>query len=297
MEARELQYLEIFSTMEHGSIFGMRVDRRGLAVLTLTIIILSSSLIMYTPNFEKINIVEEFMNVLESSGVSQGPEELVETKLSTVRLKVTLTDMGYPNLSNWGVSSPKPVSNAIISLSGRSALTDWMGEATVRAPQGNCTLAISRDRIGWWRTEVTLEKDMEEFEVNFILYRVAPLNITSDIKPSTDLNPVTLLFQIPDGGPYYIGMAVITYYTPSGGPEVYREDFSEAVPLRSVRNLWGSMSGVGRPFRSMVLIDYDHKGFGGEIITVKIDVKGEPVYVIPWMSYLPVENVVLERRN
>lgn len=281
----------------YGSIFGMKVDRRSFAVLALTIIILSSSLIIYTPNFEKINIVEEFTNTLESSSVFQGPEELVEPKLSTVKLKVTLTDMGYPSLSNWGGSPPKPVSNAIISLSGRYTFTDWMGEATVRAPQGNCTLAISRDRIGWWRTEVTLEKDMEDFEVNFILYRIAPFNITSDVKPSADLNTVTLLFQIPDSGSYYIGMAVITYYTPSGGPEVYREDFSEPVPLRSVRNLWGEMSSVGRPFRSMILIDYDHKGFGGETITVKIDVKGEPVYVIPWMSYLPVESVVLERRN
>ncbi|MBS7626760.1 hypothetical protein KEJ51_06975 [Candidatus Bathyarchaeota archaeon] len=275
----------------------MKVDKRGLAVLALTTIILSSSLIMYTPNFEKINIVEEFTNTLESSSAFQGPEELDESKLSTVRLKVILTDMGYPRLSNWGCLPPKPVPNAIISLSGRSAFTDWMGEAIVRAPQGNCTLAISRDRIGWWRTEVTIEKDMEEFEVNFILYRIAPLNITSDVKPSTGLNPVTLLFQIPDGGSYYIGMAVITYYTPSGEPEVYREDFSEALPLKSVRNLWGGMSSADHPFRSMVLIDYDHKGLGGETIKVKIDVKGEPVYVIPWMSYLPVESVVLERRS
>ncbi|MGQ9542769.1 MAG: hypothetical protein ACUVTM_01585 [Candidatus Bathyarchaeia archaeon] len=274
----------------------MRVDRRGLTILPLIIMMLTSAFIMFTPNLERLNIINELMDTWERSSGSDTPAELVEPKLSTVKLRVTITDMGYSkNPINGTVSSPKPVPNAVVFLSWRFAITDWKGEVTIRAPHGNCTLAVSRDRVGWWRTEIIIEKEEEKFEVSFILHRLAPLNITVEAKPSAEPNHVTLLFQIPDGGPYYIGMAVITYYTTSGLAEVYREDFSEAIPLRSIRNLWGYSPSAGHSYRGMILIDYDHKASGGEILTVRIDVRGNPAYVISWMSYLPIESVTLER--
>ncbi len=271
----------------------MRFDRRGMAALSIMIVLLASALAM-SSELRILNVTNEATN---PEALMSSKSSLPEYKppISAVKVRVMTADMGYSDhyKGNETDLSLGPVYNIAVSIAGKLALTNRVGEALLLVPQGNHTLRISRDRIDWWMVDVEVDEDEETFNVNTVLYRLAPLNITADVKAFASSELVSLNFRLPDAGEYYVGSAIITYYTPSGEARVFREGFSAGFPLNRLSNIWGDVgTALGR--RSIITVDYTSTVPGGEFIMKTIDVKDQPAYVIPWMTYLPIERVFLE---
>jgi hypothetical protein len=269
----------------------MRFDKRGIAALSIMIVLLSSALAM-SSDLGISNVMNEGTESLTSS--ESAPPEY-KPPISTVRVRVMAADMGYSDhyQGNESDLSLGPAYNLTVSIAGKYALTNREGEALLFVPEGNHTLSISRNRLDWWRIDVEVNEDRETFKVNSMLYRLAPLNITTDVKAVSSSALVGLTFRLPDTGDYYVGKAIMTYYTPSGEARIYREGLSAGFPADRVSNFWGEV-GIARGRRSILSIDYSSTVTGGELTTKSMDVKDQPAYVVPWMTYLPIERVFLE---
>jgi hypothetical protein len=95
---------------------------------------------------------------------------------------------------------------------------------------------------------------------------------------------VTLGFKLPVNGSYYVGSPVMVYYTPAGEIRLYRDDIGGSIELEETsRNLWRNPR-----------IDYLADWPGGLRTVKTASIRDFSAYILPDMTYLPVERVVLE---
>lgn len=239
---------------------------RRTAALVIVVMLLALSLLIFSPSFA--NAFEKVEKAAESLG-RLIPERGAE--LTKVKVRVLFSDQGSSQLFLGNETADfKPVANAVVLIDGYAALTDENGEATLRAPKGNVTIHVSRDGKSYWEGVIDVS-DNETIIVKFILYRLTPLDIKVDLSPFKVTTPATLSFRIPLQGRYYAGRPHISFYTPWG-------------ELRKVPETLGDG------------IDYRNLARGGMLLVIHEKIVGNPVYILPDSTYLPVERVELEEK-
>jgi len=238
--------------------------------------------------------------------VMAGPSEIgVSPIITRIRVRVLEADMGFSRefMGNETEYELNPVRGALVLVMDGAAITtgpsyilraeyfgftDANGEVVLSAPKGNFTLMVNprpynRDPACFWRGRVSVEGN-ETFAVKFFLYRLNPMEINVDIRSAHPESIVTLGFKLPINGSYYVGSPAIVYYTPAGEIRLYREDIGRSIELEEAsRNLW-------RNPRINYLADWP-----GGLRTVKmVSIRDFSAYILPDMTYLPVERVILE---
>ena len=239
---------------------------RGAAALVIVVILLALSLLIFNPSFA--SALEKVEKAAESLG-RLIPERGAE--LTEIRVKVLFSDQGSSQLFLGNETTDfKPVGNAVVLVGGYVALTDENGEATLKAPKGNVTIHVSRNKRNYWRGVVDIDGN-ETIIVKFILYRLTPLDVKVDLSPFKITTPVTLSFKTPLQGRYYVGKPHISFYTPWGELRMVPETLDEGIDYRTLAG-------------------------GGTPLVIREKVVGNPVYILPDSTYLPVERVELEEK-
>lgn len=264
----------------------MRTIKKA-AVLTAIILILAYSMYLFSPSFTGASeAVEGAADVLEEIIPEKGAE------LTSVKVKVLFSDIGVGRgFTGNETGSPKPVRNAAVWMGGDVALTNLKGEAVLRVPKGNLTLYVSKDGRTYWKGDVKIDGG-ETIVVKFFLYRVNPETIEVRLDPFEVSSPVTLTFNTPLEGRYYVGKPVVTFYTPWG--ELRTHVFEEGKERERIVVI-GEAESVIRMVKSEEALGIDYKVLfeGGVRLTRLVRVDGNPAYVVPELTYLPVERVEL----
>lgn len=247
----------------------------------LAILILSSAFLLFTFNLSNIqDLIGQLLQEVKQAISTEEPEYV---KL-TVRLMES--DLGH-SMTYLGNESttPIPLAYTYVAVSGELKLTDNQGEAYFILPKGNHTLTVLREGSGRpaWTTRIDVASE-GEVNITFYLFRVEASSIDVYPEPFEGLTKLRIKFILPQSGIYYIGKAIVTYYTTWGQLRVLFDDLTiqDGVTLNEVWNL--------------VKIDYSRVESGGQIIEFVEELRGFPTYVHPRFSFLPIEKVKVEEK-
>lgn len=228
-----------------------------------------------------------------------------EPAITEIKVRVLEADMGFSKkfLGNETEYELRPIRGALVLVMDGAAITTGPsyilrasyfgftnedGEVILLAPRGNFTLMINprpynRDPDCFWRGPITVDGN-ETIVAKFFLYRLNPTKVYVGLKARDPKTSLSLRFQLPLNGSYYVGIPIIAYYTSLGDAHLYREDAGGSFRLQeAVRNLWMNP----RIYYLMALP-------GGTEVVRTVEIGGLAVYVSPQMTYLPVERVVVE---
>jgi hypothetical protein len=261
------------------------------ACLILAVILLTLAFLSFPP------IMGGIFGAFEGVGnivVVAGPSEIEAIPVITsIKVRVLEADMGFSKefMGNETEHELNPVRGALVLVTDGAeyfGFTNADGEVILSAPKGNFTLTVNprpynRDPTCFWRGHISVEGN-ETFVVKFFLYRLNPMEIDVNLRSTYPESNVTLGFKLPINGSYYVGIPVIVYYTPAGEVRLYREDVGGSIELGGVsRDLWRSP-------RINYLADWP----GGSRMVETVSIRDFSAYILPDMTYLPVERVVLE---
>ena len=265
-----------------------------IAAAAIVVMILALSIILFNPSFMGAaeameNAAEAFRKILPEKGA----------ELTNVKVRVLLSDMGFSEefLGN-ETGELKPVQRATIWMGGNVALTDSNGEATLIVPKGNITLYVSKDGRNYWRENVMVDGN-ETITVKFFLYKLRPATIDVRLDPFKVVTPVAFTFKLPLEGEYYVGKPVIAFYTPWGELRFQVSDVKEVIGI-SYEGEKVVIIKTAKPIAEMIKakevaeISYEIRVKGGLTLNRTEKINGNPAYILPGMTYLPVERVELE---
>jgi len=274
--------------------------------LIVAIMLLMLALIKFPPIMG--GIFRAFENIGNITIVAGSSEIEASPVLTRIKVRVLEADMGFSRefMGNETEYKLNPAKGALVLVMDGAAITtgpsyilragyfgftNSSGEVILSAPKGNFTLMVNprpynRDSACFWRGRVSIEGN-ETFVVKFFLYRLNPMEINVNLKSIRPESIVTLEFKLPLNGSYYVGVPVIVYYTPTGEVRLYREDAKDLIELKeTTRYSWNFWMNP----RVNYLADWP-----GDLRIVKtVDVKDFSAYILPDMTYLPAERVVLE---
>ncbi len=258
---------------------------RGTLTIALAILLLYLALMIFSSNFVgATQVVEQAVETLGKLLPGNS-----NTGALRVKVKVLYADIGYGYIFNGNETAPyQPLSGAVVSLAGLIGVTDSNGEAVFYVPQGNHTIRVERMvraqgqvLINSWEGYVNID-DSKEVTVRFKLFRIYPSIIDVSLNPLKPSNPVYLVFNLPSEGEYYAGSIIITFYTPWGE---LRRTIGDPVDITATPEELGD---------NIFLINYELDHGGGGTINRIEEVPGNPSYIVPELTFLPVESVVVE---
>ena len=132
----------------------------------------------------------------------------------------------------------------------------------------------------------------ETFIVKFFLYRLNPIDINVNLKSAYPESIITLEFKLTlNGSYYYVGVPVVVYYTPTGEIKLYREDAESPIGLKEISR---KLKELSRNFWLNPRVNYLSDWPGGLRIVKIVEIRDYSAYILPDMTYLLVERVVLE---
>lgn len=278
--------------------------------LVVAIMLLTLAFLNFPP------IMGGIFETFESAGnviVVAGPSKIeVSPVITRIKVRVLEADMGFSRefMGNETRYELNPVRGALVLVMDGAAITtgpsyilraeyfgftDANGEVVLSAPKGNFTLMVNprpynRDPVCFWRGRVSVEGN-ETFMVKFFLYRLNPIEINVNLKGAYPESIITLRFKLPMNGSYYVGIPVVVYYTPTGEVKLYREDVGYPIGLKEIPRMLKELSwSFWRNPRINYLTDWP----GGFEMTKTISIRDFSAYILPDMTYLPVDRVVLE---
>ena len=274
----------------------MTKSKEMLIAIWITLLLLS--FLYFSPSFEgaseKLEKVSEIMKLVI---VRHEPE------IVTIKVKILRADMGISanftgNETNYEL---KPVKGAFIVIGRHTPIitphiiriprscgfTGNDGIAILRVPKGNTTLMIAEnarhhESSDFWKTSITVDEN-KTFIVKIFLYRLKPMKIIVYGNPFKLKTPITLSFNLPTVGRYYVGYPSIFYYDIWRNLRFYRGDLNSSIILRNPVQAY-----------NMTRMSYSTEYPGGTPIDESLEVDGPTAYVIPTISYLPVERIILE---
>ena len=259
--------------------------RRGIVSIILMVILLYLSFTLFSSSFLGASeIVKQTAETLGRLVPSRGEVETVR-----VEVRILYADLGYGYLFH-GNETPvfSPLRGVLVSLAGLIGITDDDGIAVFHVPKGNHTLRVERVIrfqgkviVNSWKGSVNIEGE-KTLTVMFKLFRILPASIDSSLNPFQTISHTSLTFNLPTTGKYYIGPTIITYYTPWGE---LRRTIGEPVEVTAKPEEMDEY---------VFQIDYsiDYEGVGSVSKVEKIP--GNPSYIVPELTFLPVESVVVE---
>ena len=270
-------------------------------LIAIWMILLLLSFIYFSPSLEgaseKLEKISQIIRLLE---VRHIPD------MATIRVRVLRADMGisYSFTGNETNYEFKPVEGALIVIGEHIPIvtpyiiripqgcgfTGEDGVAILRVPKGNITLMIAENAryhglSDFWKTSITVDEN-KTFTVKIFLYRLKPTKIIVYGNPFRLKTPITLSFNLPASGRYYVGHPSISYYDIWRNLRFYREDLNSSMILRNPSQAY-----------SMIRMSYSIKYPGGMSMSKSLEVDGPTAYVIPSLSYLPVERISLEEET
>jgi len=280
------------------------------ACLIVAIMLLMLAFLSYPPIMGGIfGSFESVGNIVVMAGSS---EVEASPAITRIRVRVLEADMGFSRefMGNETEYELNPVRGALVLVMDGAAITtgpsyilraeyfgftNASGEVVLSAPKGNFTLMVNprpynRDPVCFWRGRVSVEGN-ETFVVKFFLYRLNPTDINVNLKSAYPESIVTLEFKLPLNGSYYVGVPVVVYYTPTGEIKLYREDAESPIGMKEIPK---KLKELSRNFWLNARVNYLLEWPGGFRIVKTVDIRDFSAYILPDMTYLPVERVVLE---
>jgi len=259
-------------------------SKRTLTII-LTILFMYLAFTMFSSSFVgATQVIEQAVDTLRE--LMPGGSE---TGALRVKVKILYADVGYGYAFSGNETAPySPLSGVVVSLADLIGVTDDNGEVIFYVPQGNHTIRVERmikvqGRVlmNSWEGYVNVDAP-KDITVKFKLFRIYPSIIDVSLNPLKPSNPVYLVFNLPREGEYYAGSIVITFYTPWG--EI-RRTIGDPVDLTATPEELGD---------NVFLINYDLDHGGGGTINRIEEIPGSPSYIVPELTFLPVESVVVE---
>lgn len=282
-------------------LFGAR--RLRLIYLVITMILLAITFLKFSPSIGgAISTFDAVSQVIDFREIEVSPV------LVKIRVKVLEADMGFSRefMGNETGYEFRPVGGALVLVMDGAAITTGpayilrlgyfgftndKGEIVLSAPRGNFTIMINprpyhKDPECFWRGPISVEGN-ETIVVRFILYRLNPVEIDVNARRLDSETLVKMKFKLPINGSYYIGTPIVAYYTSMGDVKLYREDKGD---LPDLWRLSGAMTDLWINPRIHYLTEWPG---GAEVVRI-INIRDFSAYILPSMTYLPVERVTLE---
>jgi len=265
------------------------------------IILLLLSFLYFSPSFEGASEkLEKISQMIRLVTVRHIPD-IVTIKVKVLRADMSISANFTGNETNYEL---KPVKGAlivvgkhmpivtphIIRIPQSCGFTGNDGVVILRVPKGNTTLMIAENARyhtppDFWKTSITVDEN-KTFIVKIFLYRLKPTKITVHGNPFKLKTPITLSFNLPAAGRYYVGYLSVSYYDIWRNLRFYREDLNSSIILSNPDQAY-----------NMIRMSYSIEYPGGMPMDKSLEVDGPTAYVIPSSSYLPVERIILEEET
>lgn len=282
--------------------------------MAMAVLLLALAFLNFSPSRSgAMDVLNELAPIAETAEAEAGP---IPVK---IMVRVLAADMGFSKSFTGNETEHElyPIRGALVFVMEGDALmgslldvpkvgyfgfTDADGEVILLSPRGNVTLVVnprpydpfmrsprppySQDPRLFWKASVDVDGN-ETFVVKFFLYRVNPMKIYVNLRPSAPETHVTLRFKLPLNGSYYIGSPIVVHHTSSGDIAVYREELGSSLSLRELP--W-----IAENFWINPRIIYSESYAGGAEVMEVIAIPSLSAYILSRMTYLPVERVILE---
>ncbi|RLG06940.1 MAG: hypothetical protein DRN68_06180 [Thaumarchaeota archaeon] len=232
--------------------------------------------------------------------------------LVRIRVRVLRADMGFSSnfMGNETSYQLKPLKGALIVLEDYPMIsedhttvlathlktprnygfTGSDGTVILTAPKGDITLMVAENPeylklSDFWKTKIRAEEG-KTYTVKIFLYRLKPVSIKVEGKPFKLKTHLTMRFNLPRFGKYHVGYTLISYYDIWLRSKLCREDAALSIPMDQTIN----------PYE-MFRMRYSEIYEGGVSLTKLLEINDLTTYVIPNMTYLPVERIILEENE
>lgn len=291
-DAFKITFISKYCNLFHGS-----MNKGCFGYLALFTLLLALTLTLFKPvGFEGAESLLQILPLPES-------KERVKAQQSFAPIKIWLleADMGIAQhfQGNESIENYTPIEGAFVRIGFYSTITDELGRATLVAPLGAQTLKICRDS-GCWSKEIEIDGNMS-LVIKFVLYRINPEKIRIELDPLKPEQDISLSFRLPASGEYYIGSPTISYYDQDAQVKAYRSGLENSVkislPTTSENLLTASPLTLAKKIEESLgttTMNYTKSLEGGISYTSTLKIAGKPVLVVPDLTFIPVEKVVVE---